>query len=330
MLICRVFRGQQTAYHGNRAQIKLNRSPTCRNARRRYGGIFDYEGKAERLTEVQRELEEPSVWDDRERAQSLGKERARLEQVVAGLDVLSTGLSDADELLGLAIEEDDSSTVDEVVSDLKSLEKRIAGLEFRRMFSDEADDSAMAFVEIQAGAGGTEAQDWAEMLVRMYLRWGESAWLRRPKLIEASPGEVAGHEERDGAASRETMFTDGCVPRPAYTGWCRKSPFDSGNRRHTSFASRLRCRRRWTTTIEIEINPADLQYRRLPCQRCRRPARQSHGVGGAYHAPADEHRRAVSERPLTAQEQGDRDEAAQGQALRARAPETQRAGEAEG
>ena len=204
---------------------------------------------------MQRELEEPSVWNDPERAQSLGKERAQLEQVVVELDELTTALSDADELLGLAIEEDDSSTVDEVVSDLDPLEDRIAGLEFRRMFSGEM-DASNAFVDIQSGAGGTEAQDWADMILRMYLRWAESHGFES-EVIEASAGEVAGIKSATVRVVGEYAYgwlrTETGVHRLV-----RKSPFDSGNRRHTSFAS-VFISPEVDDDIDIDIDPSDLR-----------------------------------------------------------------------
>ncbi len=204
---------------------------------------------------MQRELEEPSVWDDPERAQSLGKERAQLEQVVTGLDQLSIGLGDADELLGLAIEEDDSSTVDDVVSDLDGLEEHIAELEFRRMFSGEM-DARNAFVDIQSGAGGTEAQDWANMILRMYLRWAESHGFTT-EVIEVSAGEVAGIKSATvrvvGDYAYGWLRTETGVHRLV-----RKSPFDSGNRRHTSFAS-VFISPEVDDDIDIDIDPADLR-----------------------------------------------------------------------
>ena len=204
---------------------------------------------------MQRELEEPSIWNDPERAQSLGKERARLEQVVLGLNELSTGLSDADELLSLAIDEDDASTVEDVVSDLEGLEKQIAGLEFRRMFAGEMDGSN-AFLDIQSGAGGTEAQDWADMILRMYLRWAESHGFAT-EVIEASAGEVAGIKSAtvkfEGDHAYGWLRTETGVHRLV-----RKSPFDSGNRRHTSFAS-VFISPEVDDDIDIVIDPADLR-----------------------------------------------------------------------
>ena len=139
---------------------------------------------------MQRELEQPDIWNDPARAQALGQERSQLEQVVVSLDAMLTGLVEAADLLALAEEEDDSATVDEVVKDLQKFEQQLAGLEFRRMFSGEMDANS-AFVDIQSGAGGTEAQDWAEMLLRMYLRWAEAHGFKA-EVIEASAGEVAG------------------------------------------------------------------------------------------------------------------------------------------
>ncbi|MDH3615476.1 MAG: peptide chain release factor 2 [Gammaproteobacteria bacterium] len=222
------------------------------DALRRY---LDYEGKAERLTEVQRELEQPDVWNDQERAQALGQERAQLEQVVNGLDEMATGLGEADELLELAVEEDDRDTVDEVVGDLDRFEQKIAGLEFRRMFSGEM-DANNAYVDIQSGAGGTEAQDWAEMLLRMYLRWAEAHGFKS-QVIEASAGEVAGIKSATvhivGEYGYGWLRTETGVHRLV-----RKSPFDSGNRRHTSFAS-VFVSPEVDDNIDIEIDPSDLR-----------------------------------------------------------------------
>ena len=204
---------------------------------------------------MRRELEDPAIWNKPERAQSLGIERAQLEKVVDALDELPSGLNDADELLSLAIEEDDDSTVREIAADLEGLEQRIAGLEFRRMFSGEMDDSN-AFVDIQSGAGGTEAQDWAEMLLRMYLRWADSHGYQT-EVIEAAAGEVAGIKSATVRVAGEYAYgwlrTETGVHRLV-----RKSPFDSGNRRHTSFAS-VFVSPEVDDDIDIEINPSDLR-----------------------------------------------------------------------
>ena len=204
---------------------------------------------------MQRELEEPSVWNDPERAQSLGKERAQLEKVVDELDKLSKALNDADELIGLAVEEDDEATVGDVVTDLDGIEERVASLEFQRMFSGEMDDSN-AFVDIQSGAGGTEAQDWADMILRMYLRWAESHGFAT-EVIEASAGEVAGIKSATvrvvGDHAYGWLRTETGVHRLV-----RKSPFDAGNRRHTSFAS-VFVSPEVDDDIEIDIDTSDLR-----------------------------------------------------------------------
>ncbi|MGB5512377.1 MAG: peptide chain release factor 2 [Woeseiaceae bacterium] len=222
------------------------------DALRRY---LDYEARAERLTEVQRELEQPDIWDDPARAQALGQERAQLEGVVSGLDELSSGLSDAGELLALAIDEDDAATVTEIVSDLTRFETAVDALEFRRMFSGDMDVNN-AYLDIQSGAGGTEAQDWADMLLRMYLRWAEAHGYKT-EVIEASEGEVAGIKSATvhivGEYAYGWLRTETGVHRLV-----RKSPFDSGNRRHTSFAS-VFVSPEVDDNIDIEIDPSDLR-----------------------------------------------------------------------
>lgn len=207
------------------------------------------------MTEVTRELEQPGVWDDAERAQSLGRERVALERVVATLSSFEQSLTDAAELLDLATEEDDQATADEVANDLQAMEERVAELEFQRMFSGEM-DSANAFLDIQAGSGGTEAQDWADMLLRMYLRWGERRAFKT-ELMELSPGEVAGIKSATIRFEGEYAFgwlrTETGVHRLV-----RKSPFDSGNRRHTSFAA-VFVSPEVDDEVDIDINPADLR-----------------------------------------------------------------------
>jgi peptide chain release factor 2 len=226
-----------------------------RGARRPLGGIFDYDTRREQLVEVSRELEDPAVWDDPERAQALGKERARLEEVVGTLTDLEEGLRDAADLLELAREENDQDTLQAVLSDVEAMEARVARLEFQRMFSGEM-DAANAFLDIQAGSGGTEAQDWANMLLRMYLRWAERHDFRT-ELIEVSPGEVAGIKSAtvkvDGDYAFGWLRTEIGVHRLV-----RKSPFDSGNRRHTSFAA-VFVSPEIDEDVEIDINPADLR-----------------------------------------------------------------------
>ncbi len=219
------------------------------------GGTFDYEGKKERLTEVLRELEDPAIWNDQERAQAMGRERASLENVVLTLETLFSGLDDTKDLLEMAVEEGDESAVSSIEEDLAGFEKQVGDLEFRRMFAGET-DHCNAFLDIQAGSGGTEAQDWAEMLLRMYLRWGEARGFKT-ELIEVSPGDVAGIKSATIRYEGEYAFgwlrTETGVHRLV-----RKSPFDSGNRRHTSFAA-VFASPEIDDSIEVEINPADLR-----------------------------------------------------------------------
>ncbi|MCZ6804464.1 MAG: peptide chain release factor 2 [Proteobacteria bacterium] len=218
-------------------------------------GYLDYESKSERLVEVLRELEEPNVWDEPERAQALGKERASLELVVKTIDDMDSGLSDTNEMLVLAQDEGDEEVLESITQDIDSFEKRLAELEFRRMFSGEM-DANNTFLNIQSGSGGTEAQDWADMLLRMYLRWGEQHGFKT-ELIEVSPGDVAGIKSAtikyEGDYAFGWLRTETGVHRLV-----RKSPFDSGNRRHTSFAS-VFVSPEIDDKINIEINPADLR-----------------------------------------------------------------------
>ena len=219
------------------------------------GGIFDYAGKREQLEETLADLAEPDVWNDPARAQELGRRKARLEDVVGTLERLDQTLSDSDELIEMAAAEDDEATLAEIATDVARLESEVARLEFRRMFSGEMDGHS-AFLDIQAGSGGTEAQDWAEMLLRMYLRWGEAHGFDT-ELIEASPGEVAGIKSASVRFGGEYAYgwlrTETGVHRLV-----RKSPFDSGNRRHTSFAAVFTAPE-IEDDVEIDINPADLR-----------------------------------------------------------------------
>ncbi|MGB0379785.1 MAG: peptide chain release factor 2 [Luminiphilus sp.] len=218
-------------------------------------GYLDYPEKKDRLAEVELELSEPSVWDDPERAQALGRERASLEAVVKTIDDLDTGVADADDLLEMAVAEEDEETAAAVSADIDGLVKQLEQLEFRRMFAGEMDPNN-AYLDVQAGSGGTEAQDWAEMLLRMYLRWGEDKGFKAT-ILEASAGEVAGLKSATVQFEGEYAFgwlrTETGVHRLV-----RKSPFDSGGRRHTSFAS-IFVSPEIDDNIDIEINPADLR-----------------------------------------------------------------------
>jgi len=224
-------------------------------ARLPLGGIFDFDVKKERLVEVERELEDPEVWNNPDNAQALGQERSSLELVVNTIEALETGLLDAQELLDMAVEEQDQETVDDVQHELDGLSAKLETLEFRRMFSGEMDPNN-AYLDVQSGSGGTEAQDWASMILRMFLRWGEKKGFKTD-LIEVSDGDVAGIKSATIHFSGEYAFgwlrTETGVHRLV-----RKSPFDSGSRRHTSFAS-VFVSPEIDDNVDIDINPSDLR-----------------------------------------------------------------------
>ncbi|MDE8557283.1 MULTISPECIES: peptide chain release factor 2 [Pantoea] len=232
----------------NRIQDLSERSDVLR-------GYLDYDAKKERLEEVNAELEQPDVWNEPERAQALGKERSSLEAIVQTLEQMSQGLEDVQGLLELAVEAEDEETFNEAVAELDVLEGKLGELEFRRMFSGEY-DSADCYIDLQAGSGGTEAQDWASMLMRMYLRWAEAKGFKT-EIIEESEGEVAGIKSVTIRVSGDYAFgwlrTETGVHRLV-----RKSPFDSGGRRHTSFSSAF-IYPEVDDDIDIDINPADLR-----------------------------------------------------------------------
>ena len=211
--------------------------------------------KSERLAVVERELEDPRVWDDPQRAQDLGKEKKALDQIVGTLTGLDAGLRDGRDLFDLAKAEGDDATLAAVREDAARLEKTVADLEFRRMFSHPL-DPANCFVDIQAGSGGTEAQDWAAMLLRMYLKYCERKGYRT-EVLEESEGDVAGIKSAsvkvEGDYAYGYLRTEVGVHRLV-----RKSPFDSNARRHTSFAS-VFVYPEVDESIEVDINPADLR-----------------------------------------------------------------------
>ena len=219
------------------------------------GAIFDYAGKRDRLAEVDAELERPDIWNTPERAQSLGRERARLEDVIRPLERADSGLRDAAELLELAAAENDAATAGEIARELAELGRLAADMEFRRMFSGEM-DGANAFVDIQSGTGGTEAQDWAAMLERMYLKFCDRKGFGA-EVLEHTPGEVAGIKSAtlkvSGDYAYGTLRTETGVHRLV-----RKSPFDANARRHTSFAS-VFVYPEVDETVEVELNPADIR-----------------------------------------------------------------------
>ncbi|MGB3622742.1 peptide chain release factor 2 [Ketobacter sp. MCCC 1A13808] len=218
-------------------------------------GYLDFDTKFERLDEVNRELEDPAIWNNPDRAQELGRERASLEMTVNTLTKIKSSVSDLGELLEMAVEENDEAAVEEVEAELDAVQADVAKLEFLRMFSGQM-DANNCYLDIQAGSGGTEAQDWADMLLRMYLRWGERSGFKTD-LIEVSDGDVAGIKSAtiqfQGEYAYGWLKTETGVHRLV-----RKSPFDSGNRRHTSFAS-VFVSPEVDDNIDIEINPADLR-----------------------------------------------------------------------
>ena len=220
-----------------------------------YGGIFDYDAKSARLAEVSEILEDPNIWNDAKRAQELGREKKGLEGVVLALSTIQQNLTDTKDLFDMAREENDDDTLNAVSTDIDALEKEIAAMEFRRMFNNPQDPNP-CFIEIQAGAGGTEAQDWASMLLRMYIRYGERKGFT-VEVLEESEGDVAGIKSATLRLSGDYCYgmlrTESGVHRLV-----RKSPFDSNARRHTSFCS-VFIYPEVDDSIEIEINPADVR-----------------------------------------------------------------------
>ncbi|MDN4039140.1 peptide chain release factor 2 [Massilia sp. YIM B02443] len=219
---------------------------------RRY---LDFDKKSEKLEQVNQEMEDPSIWNDQKRAQEMGKEKKALEGVVLVLEKAKADLLDARDLFDMAREEGDDDTLEAVAADLDAILKIIEGMEFRRMFNNPM-DHASCFIDIQAGAGGTEAQDWASMLLRQYLRYCERKGFKA-EILEQSEGEVAGIKTAtikvDGEYAYGHLRTETGVHRLV-----RKSPFDSANGRHTSFTS-LFVYPEVDDSIEIEINPADVR-----------------------------------------------------------------------
>ncbi|QPS45593.1 MULTISPECIES: peptide chain release factor 2 [Burkholderia] len=217
--------------------------------------MFDYDVKSERLVEVNKQLEDPNVWNDSKNAQALGREKKSLESVVTTLTELDNDLRDAQDLFDLAHEEGDEDTLVATESDAAKLEARVADIEFRRMFSNPADPNN-CFIDIQAGAGGTEACDWASMLLRQYLRYCERKGFKA-EVLEESDGDVAGIKNATIKVSGEYAYgylrTETGIHRLV-----RKSPFDSSGGRHTSFSS-VFVYPEIDDSIEVEVNPADLR-----------------------------------------------------------------------
>ena len=225
------------------------------SANKRFGGIFDFETKQQRLEEVSQLLEDPKIWNDNERSQKLGKERRELEALVQSLVEIDAGIRDAAELFEMAKDEADEQTLLSIDADSLQLQKQLESMEFRRMFSNPMDPNN-CFMDFQSGSGGTEAQDWASMLLRMYLRYCERKGFK-VEVLEESEGDIAGIKSASLKVSGEYAYgylrSESGVHRLV-----RKSPFDSGNRRHTSFAS-VQVFPEIDDSIEVDINPADLR-----------------------------------------------------------------------
>ena len=230
-------------------------SPTSKAAAINSGGIFDFDTKSEKLAEINQLMADPGIWNDADRAQALGKEKKSLEAVVVTLDSVKAALADARDLYDMAREEEDEETLLAVEDDLSGVEAKVADLEFRRMFANPADPNN-CFIDIQAGAGGTEACDWASMLLRQYLKYCERKGFKA-EILEQTDGDVAGI--RSASLKVEGDYAYGFLR--SETGvhrLVRKSPFDSSGGRHTSFAS-LYVYPEIDDSIEVEINPADLR-----------------------------------------------------------------------
>ena len=228
---------------------------TCPSGHKSYGGIFDYDAKFERLRTVNASLEDPAVWNDPKKAQELGKEKKALDGVVLSLERLTRELADNTELFEMSAEEGNDADLTAIAQEAAKLQPEIEALEFRRMFRHEA-DPLHCYLDIQAGAGGTEACDWASMLLRQYLRYAERKGFKT-SVDDETPGDVAGIKGAtihiEGEYAYGLLRTETGVHRLV-----RKSPFDSSGGRHTSFAS-VFVYPEIDDSIEIDINPADVR-----------------------------------------------------------------------
>ena len=236
-------------------ELKLNLQDLQNRAKEIRDNVFKIEIKEKRLGEIEKQLTKEEVWSDLDLSQKLSKEKTSLEKVLSSYKTVSDKISDSQVLLDVSIEENDDSSINEISKEVNEISIMIEELEFSRMFTNKMDSSS-AYIEIQSGSGGTEAQDWAEMLLRMYTKWAESRDFTS-NIIEISHGEVAGIKSA-------SLYVEGDY---AY-GWLRtetgihrlvrKSPFDSGNRRHTSFAS-VFISPEVDDSIEINLNKADIR-----------------------------------------------------------------------
>ena len=250
------------------------------------GGIFDWDTAPARLAELNKRAEDPNLWSNPQAAQKVMRQRQALERSINAYMKLERDLDDAVTLIELGEAEEDDATVAEGEAALRKLAAEARRQEVEALLSGEADGND-TYLEVHAGAGGTESQDWAEMLTRMYIRWAEERGYK-VSLVEASAGEEAGIKSATlqikGENAYGWMKTELGVHRLV-----RISPYDCNARRHTSFASV------WVypvvdENIEIEIKRERLPHRHLPRLRCRRPARQHHRLGGAHHPHPHQHR----------------------------------------
>ena len=245
----------QRTWKQNASTKSTTPSKTCPTGHKSFGGIFDYDAKYERLRTVNASLEDPNVWNDPKKAQELGKEKKSLDSVVLTLQKLTTELADNAELFEMSKEEGDDAGLETIEAEAAKLSPLIEELEFRRMFSKEA-DPLNCYIDIQAGAGGTEACDWAGMLLRQYLKYAERKGFKAT-VDEETPGDVAGIKGAtihiEGEYAYGLLRTETGVHRLV-----RKSPFDSSGGRHTSFAS-VFVYPEIDDSIEIDINPADVR-----------------------------------------------------------------------
>ena len=220
-----------------------------------FGGIFDYPAKERKLNEVNAALEDPKVWDNPKRAQELGKEKKSLEDVVHVIDRLTTELADNTELFEMSKDEGDEAGMQAIEGEAAQVATEVEKMEFRRMFNNPA-DPLNAFLDIQAGAGGTEACDWASMLLRQYLKYAERKGFKTT-IEDETPGDTAGIKgatiKIEGEYAFGLLRTETGVHRLV-----RKSPFDSSGGRHTSFAS-VFVYPEIDDSIEIDINPSDVR-----------------------------------------------------------------------
>ncbi len=244
-----------TPWKQNRSTRLAPNSPTCAPGPKTYGGIFDFDAKSERLRTVVASLEDPTVWNDPKRAQELGKEKKALDDVVGVIEKLTSELSDNLELYEMSKEDGDVAGLATIEAEGAKLAADVEKLEFRRMFNNPA-DPLNAFLDIQAGAGGTEACDWASMLLRQYTKYGERKGFK-VELQDETPGDTAGIK---GATIRiEGEYAFGLLrTETGVHRLVRKSPFDSSGGRHTSFAS-VFVYPEIDDSIVIDINPADVR-----------------------------------------------------------------------